>query len=68
MCQALGEPATWTFGRASAGVPEPGRVELRANWGIDYDLSAGSLETGRFLRLLYGGCLRLASPLFRGSR
>ena len=38
-----------------------GRGELRRFEGIDDDLSAGTLRTGRFLRLVYGGCLRLAS-------
>src|SRR5579862_8034533 len=38
----------------------------RRERGIDLDLFAGILRTGRFLRLVYGGCLRLASPNFRG--
>src|SRR5580692_2844403 len=38
---------------------------LRRLEGIDYDLSDGILVIGSFLRLLYGGSLRLANQFFR---
>ena len=43
-----------------------GRVGLRVGAGIDFDLSAGILKSGSFLRLVYGGSLRLASRYLSG--